>query len=102
CLDALPCLPSFPTRRSSDLKEYEIALDPVNADPTNPAMDRPHFWPLPVTEKIATIEKSDVKYANMFLPKHSAYFASYFTITGLRSEEHTSELQSLAYLVCRL
>src|SRR5687767_15383437 len=24
------------------------------------------------------------------------------TITGLRSEEHTSELQSLAYLVCRL
>src|SRR2546425_2114250 len=24
------------------------------------------------------------------------------TIAGLRSEEHTSELQSLAYLVCRL
>jgi len=66
-----------------NIKEYEIALDPVNADPTNPAMDRPHFWPVPVTEKIATIEKSDVKYANMFLPKHSAYFASYFTITGL-------------------
>src|SRR6266480_1665934 len=66
-----------------NIKEYEIALDPVNADPTNPTMDRPHFWPLPATEKIATIEKSDVKYANMFLPKHSAYFASYFTITGL-------------------
>jgi len=66
-----------------NIKEYEIALDPVYADPTNPAMDRPHFWPMPATEKIATIEKSDVKYANMFLPKHSAYFASYFTITGL-------------------
>jgi cytochrome c oxidase subunit 3 len=66
-----------------NIKEYEIALDPVNADPTSSRMDRPHFWPLPVTEKIATIEKSDVKYANMFLPKHSAYFASYFTITGL-------------------
>jgi cytochrome c oxidase subunit 3 len=66
-----------------NIKEYEIALDPVNADPTNPSMDRPHFWPLPATDKIATIEKEDVQYANMFLPKHSAYFASYFTITGL-------------------
>src|SRR5205823_578851 len=25
-----------------------------------------------------------------------------FTVMGFRSEEHTSELQSLAYLVCRL
>ena len=64
-------------------QEYEIALDPVNADPTNPVMDRPHFLPLSHTEKIATIEKGDVEYATMFLPKHSAYFASYFTITGL-------------------
>jgi cytochrome c oxidase subunit III len=67
----------------ANIKEYEIALDPINADPTNPAMDRPHFWPKPATDKIATIEKEDVQYANMFLPKHSAYFASYFTITGL-------------------
>jgi len=67
----------------ASVKEYEIALDPVNADPTNPEMDRPHFLPLPHTDKIAKIEKEDVEYANMFLPKHSAYFASYFTITGL-------------------
>ena len=66
-----------------NVKEYEIALDPVNADPSNPAMDRPHFLYVPPTEKIAKIEKADVEYANMFLPKHSAYFASYFTITGL-------------------
>jgi len=66
-----------------NVKEYEIALDPVNADPTNPAMDRPHFLYVPPTEKIAKVEKEDVEYANMFLPKHSAYFASYFTITGL-------------------
>jgi cytochrome c oxidase subunit 3 len=38
---------------------------------------------MPATDKIATIEKEDVKYATMFLPKHSSYFASYFTITGL-------------------
>ncbi|PYK90352.1 MAG: hypothetical protein DME40_08490, partial [Verrucomicrobia bacterium] len=67
----------------ANIKEYEIALDPVYADPTNPVMDRPHFWPKPATDKIASIEKEDVQYANMFLPKHSSYFASYFTITGL-------------------
>ena len=67
----------------ANAKEYEVALDAVNADPANPASDRPHFWPLPVTEKMAKIEKEDVEYANMFLPKHSAYFATYFTITGL-------------------
>ena len=66
-----------------NIKEYEVALDPVNADPDNPAMDRPHFWPLPATSKIATVEKEDVQYEGMFLPRHSAYFASYFTITGL-------------------
>jgi cytochrome c oxidase subunit III len=66
-----------------NIKEYEIALDAVNADPNNPTMDRPHFLPLPVSDKIATVEKSDVQYANMFLPKHSTYFATYFTITGL-------------------
>jgi cytochrome c oxidase subunit 3 len=66
-----------------NVKEYEIALDTVNADPTNPANDRPHFFYVPPTNKIATVEKADVKYANMFIPRHSAYFASYFTITGL-------------------
>jgi cytochrome c oxidase subunit 3 len=66
-----------------NVKEYEIALDPVNADPANPLMDRPHFLPLSHTDQIAKIEKEDVEYANMFLPKHSAYFASYFTVTGL-------------------
>ena len=66
-----------------NIKEYEIAVDPIYADPTNPAMDRPHFLYVPPTEKVAEVEKTDVEYANMFLPKHSAYFASYFTITGL-------------------
>src|SRR5436305_13418634 len=53
---------------SQNAKEYEVALDPVNAEPDNPAMDRPHFFPLPVTDKIATIEKEDVLRATMFLP----------------------------------
>jgi cytochrome c oxidase subunit 3 len=66
-----------------NIKEYEIALDPVNADPTSPAMDRPHFLYVPPTEKIGKIEKEDVERATMFLPTHSTYFATYFTITGL-------------------
>ncbi|HEV2096898.1 MAG TPA: heme-copper oxidase subunit III [Chthoniobacterales bacterium] len=66
-----------------NVKEYEIALDPVNANPTSPSMDRPHFFSVPPTEKLAKVEKADVQYANMFLPKHSSYFAAYFTITGL-------------------
>src|SRR2546425_4633650 len=39
-----------------------------------------------------------------FLKPSSPTFSTYFfgTIQPLRSEEHTSELQSLAYLVCRL
>jgi cytochrome c oxidase subunit 3 len=67
----------------ANIKEYEIALDPVNADPTNPAMDRPHFLYVHPTEKIAKVEKEDVEFAGMYLPGHSAYFATYFTITGL-------------------
>src|SRR5205814_142466 len=41
--------------KNPSVKEYEIALDPVYADPTNRKMDRPHFWPMPATDKIATI-----------------------------------------------
>ena len=66
-----------------NIKEYEVGLDPIYTDPTNPKMDRPHFLYAPATDKIATIDKEDVERATMFLPTHSTYFASYFTITGL-------------------
>lgn len=66
-----------------NIKEYEIQLDPVNADPTDPVSDRPHFWPLPKSDKIAHVAKEDVQIASMFIPKHSTFFATYFTITGL-------------------
>ena len=69
--------------KDPNVKEYEIALDPINADPTNSALDRPHFIPLRPTEKIATIEKEDVERISSFGPWHNTYFASYFTITGL-------------------
>lgn len=81
-----------------NVKEYEIALDPVNADPTNPDMDRPHFLYVPPTEKIAKVEKEDVEYANMFLPKHSTYFATYFTITGLHGAHVLGGVLVFTYL----
>ena len=65
------------------LEAYELALDPVNADPTNPESDRPHFLYQHATEKMATIHAKDVQWASSFAPKHSSYFAIYFTITGL-------------------
>lgn len=65
------------------IKEYEVGLDSIYTDPTNPAMDRPHFLFVPPTETMAKIEKEDVERATMFVPTHSTYFATYFTITGL-------------------
>src|SRR2546425_9681755 len=35
-------------------------------------------------------------------PEHGGALVDHTNVSGHRSEEHTSELQSLAYLVCRL
>ncbi|HYR22013.1 MAG TPA: cytochrome c oxidase subunit 3 [Chthoniobacterales bacterium] len=69
--------------KDANIKEYEVGLDPVYVDPNNPANDRPHFLYVPPTDHVATIEKEDVARVDSFGPWHSAYFASYFTITGL-------------------
>jgi cytochrome c oxidase subunit 3 len=83
-----------------DIHELEVEVDAVNADPTAPANDRAHFWPRArpgdVARKsgmsehemeakgfIAKIAKEDIEWASAFAPKHSSYFAIYFTITGL-------------------
>src|SRR5437764_3451970 len=76
-----PPLPSFPTRRSSDLRPptpdvyrgarpHVSGVAPHPEGITNPPIDE-------------LLERTSSKY-------------------GLRSEEHTSELQSPMYLVCRL
>src|SRR3989441_3850900 len=43
--------------------------------------------------------EEDSEIVNEFLARHPAFARAR---PGARSEEHTSELQSLAYLVCRL
>jgi len=69
--------------KDDSIKEYDINADAIYADPTNPAMDRPTFWLRPLSGKTIVVQKSDVDYASMFYPRHSAYFQVYFLITGL-------------------
>jgi len=94
-------------------ESFLVLLDPINANPTDPANDRPHFLPrarpgnaqwaeFEEAEKsgdkakaerikremkdknfLAEIKKEDVRWASSFQPKHSSFFAVYFTITGL-------------------
>src|SRR5205823_14467820 len=72
-------LPSFPTRRSSDLD-----LDDA-------------------TDAAETLARADVLQDRLPLEfTHPVVRAAVYDELPPRSEEHTSELQSLAYLVCRL
>src|SRR5437899_11522002 len=72
CYDHQPTILSFPQRRSSDLKPATVE--------TGIKIDVPSFINIGDVIKIDTVE--------------GKYLA--------RSEEHTSELQSLRHLVCRL
>src|SRR5205823_13311974 len=77
---------SFPTRRSSDL---DPNLPPDY--PLEPGSGTPRIRAIPsAAERIAASEAA----LGGAKPAASA--------SSGRSEEHTSELQSLAYLVCRL
>jgi cytochrome c oxidase subunit III len=62
---------------------FEVKLDEINADPDSPENDRPHFIPRSLSEKVAKIKYDDISSWSSFAPKHSSYFAVYFTITGL-------------------
>jgi len=62
---------------------FEVKLDEVNADPNDPKNDRPTFWQRPLSEKVGRIKFEDISSWSAFAPKHSSYFAVYFTITGL-------------------
>src|SRR5205823_11013168 len=95
----LPDLHSFPTRRSSDLKLIKQSLSLflsgclmlATASGGFAAQADQSSTPPPVQAAQQTPEQ---------LQQLVAPIALY--PDALRSEEHTSELQSLAYLVCRL
>src|SRR5205823_7808003 len=81
-------LHSFPTRRSSDLRCI-----------TGPRRFRSPPSRLPWNQKLAPTK---IKSAWPFTKYWKKIRRSVFRAIRKRSEEHTSELQSLAYLVCRL
>src|SRR5687767_15736287 len=74
-------LHSFPTRRSSDLNTGETTSATISAVRSTPGKTS-----RPKPTAVPEITRSEIS----------------GTAVGFRSEEHTSELQSLAYLVCRL
>src|SRR6266404_9242402 len=62
------------------------------------------FFNDPATTEIYTLSLHDALPISSSMPRNSPSDSSAWLGTGSseRSEEHTSELQSLAYLVCRL
>src|SRR5207249_11952551 len=85
CSLPLRALPSFPTRRSSDLLFLFVGLKYI----------RPELWTTP------SFAPNGLKGISVGA---AIIFFSYigFDADALRSEEHTSELQSRFDLVCRL
>src|SRR3712207_8684661 len=62
----------------------------------------PHRYPFLLVDKVEELEpgKRIVAYKNVTI--NEGFFQGHFPEEPVRSEEHTSELQSRQYLVCRL
>src|SRR5438046_6747800 len=93
-----PSLHSFPTRRSSDLKLKAGKIDLVITDVLMRGMDGYRFC--------HEVRQND-QFRNLPIIIYTATYTSandekLSRDLGARSEEHTSELQSLTNLVCRL
>src|SRR5205823_8025777 len=96
------CAPlSFPTRRSSDLRvamSDSARLSPT-VDQLQTRLAEVELQLVQADEALRQGEKSR-RESQDFFRKTFQTVPALMIIT--RSEEHTSELQSLAYLVCRL
>src|SRR5205814_10722986 len=92
-----PHLPSFPTRRSSDLREKgEVKILAVTA---LTSLDRGDLDDLGFS---CDLERLVLSRARRALQAGCDGVVSSGLEAQKRSEEHTSELQSLRHLVCRL
>src|SRR5205823_8735120 len=88
-------LHSFPTRRSSDLAPGRVFPLILDAEASNPEAQPSADAPIDIQQRCRSLAQAhDVRGIEdgqqLVIAPH------------VRSEEHTSELQSLAYLVCRL
>src|SRR5205823_7306557 len=97
-----PDLHSFPTRRSSDLeRHFKTAAERGAVDRGHDRLrrilhDGQHLMQTGRLRRLA--EFGDVGAGDEGAPRASQHDGFYFRIGDRRSEEHTSELQSLAYL----
>src|SRR5205823_2039305 len=100
CYGHLRDLRSFPTRRSSDLRR-NISIPPrVHVSHANLNAVPPVA---PGARDIHSGTRRRLRHPRWLFPSVDAVAAAVILNEYLeRSEEHTSELQSLAYLVCRL
>src|SRR5437762_1143572 len=94
-------LHAFPTRRSSDLVARSAFADMAQADAmardnakaiAEAALSRLKNWDISA-DQLARLQRNGTAARTLTLSA---------PISGIRSEEHTSELQSPMYLVCRL
>src|SRR5207244_12300551 len=93
-----PHLPSFPTRRSSDLMMRRMIIDEIRLDPgwQNGAYAAPPPGLRAALHLIFVMTQNSLQLQTLAPSREDA--DRYVT----RSEEHTSELQSPDHLVCRL
>src|SRR5205823_12318562 len=86
-------LHSFPTRRSSDLPA-SLKSSPGRAARSS----RNEKWPGGARPRLLV----NLRHRNSVQRRRVELLLNRLEVVEPRSEEHTSELQSLAYLVCRL
>src|SRR5205814_2956149 len=92
-------LHSFPTRRSSDLKALIITSSSVGSGNVG---DKFQNVPVPIMNWENNLQDNYLFVGNDATNHGTTGAAQQFIEIVNRSEEHTSELQSLRHLVCRL
>src|SRR5205814_9250940 len=95
CYDAPPDLPSFPTRRSSDLATVGACCATAGACCANAGAAASSSRAMQARVALLIIFHSRC-------PRRRRRGCAGRPTLHQRSEEHTSELQSLRHLVCRL
>src|SRR5690606_39442160 len=95
---ATPCATPFPTRRSSDLygRGFEVYFPETAAVEAMESSLGPNLFYRSLENRRRCCQVRKIA------PLARALGTLEVWITGLRSEEHTSELQSRENLVCRL
>src|SRR5262245_65057423 len=87
----ISCLPRGKLLSRDIRNTFEVPLDFL------------HYWPTrPFENSIVEMRMINVPHNNRRLIRFDAAVCTHLNPSELRSEEHTSELQSLRHLVCRL